>query len=214
MIMEGHDDPTFQRLVNNSDLVTPDGMPLVWALRLLGATRVERVYGPHLTPFLCAAAAAEGIPVGFYGGAPDTLGAMVMALRARWPTLAIVYHWSPPFRPLSPTEEGEALAKIRGSGARMLFVGLGCPKQERWMAGQRGNIDAVMLGVGAAFDFLAGAKRQAPQILQRSGLEWAFRLATEPRRLWRRYLYHNPRFVGLFAAQLAKGGRQEAERSV
>jgi N-acetylglucosaminyldiphosphoundecaprenol N-acetyl-beta-D-mannosaminyltransferase len=139
---------------------------------------------------------------------------MVVALRARWPTLSIAYHWSPPFRLLSPAEEGEALAKIRGSGARLLFVGLGCPKQERWMAGQRGKIDAVMLGVGAAFDFLAGAKRQAPQILQRSGLEWAFRLATEPRRLWRRYLYHNPRFVGLFVAQLAKGRREQAEGSV
>jgi N-acetylglucosaminyldiphosphoundecaprenol N-acetyl-beta-D-mannosaminyltransferase len=202
MVMEAYDDPEFQRIVNAADLVTPDGVPLVWALRLLGARGATRVYGPDLTPAVCAEAARRQVPVGFYGGTPNVLARMTAELRRRWSSLPIAYHCSPPFRPLSPEEDEEVISGIRASGVRVLFVGLGCPRQERWMAAHRERLGLVMLGVGAAFDFLAGTKRQAPQLLQRAGLEWSFRLATEPRRLWRRYLYHNPRYLGLFARQL------------
>ncbi|MDI3340507.1 MAG: WecB/TagA/CpsF family glycosyltransferase [Sphaerobacter sp.] len=205
MVMEGHDRAEFQRIINTADLVTPDGMPLVWGLKLLGIASASRVYGPDLTPLVCARAAQEGIPVGFYGATPEVLDRTIANLTARYPGLRVAYRHSPPFRPLTPAEEAQELAAIRASGARILFVGLGCPKQERWMAARRGQVDAVMLGVGAAFDFLAGRKRQAPDLLQSLGLEWLFRLATEPRRLWRRYLYHNPRFVVLFAAQVLRG---------
>lgn len=208
MVMEGHDRAEFQRIVNAADLVTPDGMPLVWGLKLLGIPSATRVYGPDLTPVVCEHAAREGVPVGFYGGTPEVLDRMIANLTARYPGLQVVYRHSPPFRPLTAEEEAREIEEIRASGARILFVGLGCPKQEQWMAARRGRIDAVMLGVGAAFDFLAGAKRQAPDLIQSLGLEWLFRLATEPRRLWRRYLYNNPRFVVLFAAQVLKGRTQ------
>lgn len=206
MVMEAHDDPEFRRIVNGASLVTPDGVPLVWALRLLGVPEATRVYGPQLTPRLCGHAAAAGVPVGFYGGSQDTLDRMIPRLQERYPGLQVAYAHSPPFRPLEPDEQEHIVGEINASKARILFVGLGCPKQERWMAAHIGRVQAVMLGVGAAFDFLAGSKRQAPAWLQRAGLEWAFRLVSEPRRLWYRYLYHNPRFLMLFAAQLARSG--------
>jgi N-acetylglucosaminyldiphosphoundecaprenol N-acetyl-beta-D-mannosaminyltransferase len=204
MVMESRDDPSFRAVVNGADLVTADGMPLVWALRLLGVRSATRVYGPDLTPAVCEAAAERGVPVGFYGGTEDVVARMTANLGRRVPGLRVVYRHSPPFRRLTDDETAADLSAIRRSGARILFVGLGCPKQERWMAAQRGKLDAVMLGVGAAFDFLAGTKAQAPRALQRLGLEWCFRLAHEPRRLWRRYLRHNPRFVLLFAAQMLR----------
>ncbi len=203
MVMEGHDDPEYQKIVNAADMVTSDGMPLVWGLRLLGARRSERVYGPTLTPLFCERAAAEGIPVGFYGSSPEVLEAMIGNLRKAYPALQVAYQHSPPFRTLTEEEIGEEIEEIRASGARVIFVGLGCPKQERWMHARRGKIDATMVGVGAAFDYVGKTKVQAPGFMQDHGLEWLFRLVTEPRRLWRRYLYHNPRFVGLFAIQLA-----------
>lgn len=214
MVMEGYDDRRFQRIVNEADLVTPDGMPLVWALRLLGVAAATRVYGPDLLPALCQEAAGRGVPVGFYGGTPEVLERMVAEVRRRWPSLSIGYCWSPPFRPLTAAEDAEVVARINQSGVRLLFVGLGCPKQERWMAEHRDRLALVMVGVGAAFDFLAGTKRQAPRLLQRTGLEWCFRLATEPRRLWRRYLYHNPRYLGLFMRQLIahRGAKNRATK--
>jgi N-acetylglucosaminyldiphosphoundecaprenol N-acetyl-beta-D-mannosaminyltransferase len=169
----------------------------------MGVKDASRVYGPDLTPAVCERAAAEGIPVGFHGGSPEALDGAVAKLRERFPTLNVVYRHSPPFRPATPAEEAETIDAINASGARILFVGLGCPKQERWMAVNRGRVNAVMLGVGAAFDFLAGTKRQAPRFLMKIGLEWAFRFATEPRRLARRYLYHNPRYLTGLARQLA-----------
>jgi len=170
MVMEAFDDPEFQRLVNAADLVTSDGVPLVWALRWLGIPDAERVYGPDLTPVVCRAAAELGIPVGFYGGHPDTLDAMTRALTARFPALRVAFAYSPPFAPLLNREDEEVVATIVDSGARILFVGLGCPKQERWMAAHRERLPCAMLGVGAAFDFLAGAKRQAPGWMQHAGL--------------------------------------------
>jgi N-acetylglucosaminyldiphosphoundecaprenol N-acetyl-beta-D-mannosaminyltransferase len=209
-VIEAYDDPAYHEVMNGADLVTPDGVPLVWALRLLGVGEATRVYGPDLTPMLCERAATLGVPVGFYGSAPEVLEDLTANLVRRYPALRVVYSHSPPFRLLTPDEEGRVVECINRSGAQLLFVGLGAPKQEQWMAAHKGTVPAVMLGVGAAFDFLAGRKRQAPKLLQRLGLEWLFRLLSEPRRLWRRYLYRNPRFVALFVLQLT--GRRRADR--
>lgn len=152
-------------------------------------------------------AAALGVPVRFFGNAPEVLHDLTAILVRRYPTLRVAYACSPPFRPLTPVEDQRVVESINRSGARLLFVGLGAPKQEQWMAAHRGTIGAVMLGVGAAFDFLAGRKRQAPQLLQRLGLEWLFRLLHEPRRLWRRWLCRNPRSIALFVLQLTGRGR-------
>lgn len=212
MVMEGHDNPSYQEIVNAADLVTSDGMPLVWGLRAQGASAAERVYGPSLTPMICERAAAEGIPVGFYGSTEVVLSNMVAQLKARYPDLQVAYQHSPPFRTLTDDEMSEEIHEIQRSGVRILFVGLGCPKQERWMASRRGKINAVMLGVGAAFDYVGGTKAQAPEWMQSMGLEWLFRLVTEPKRLWKRYLYHNPRFVMLFGSQLL-GAKIRGERT-
>ena len=209
-LIEGWDDPGYNALMEAADLVTPDGMPLVWGLRLLGVPGASRVYGPDLTPLVCEEAARRGIPVGFYGGQDDVLDDLAATLTERYPRLRIAYRWSPPFRPLTAEEEARASGDLARSGTRILFVGLGTPKQERWMAGHK-DLPMVMLGVGAAFDFLSGRKLQAPPALQRLGLEWLYRLVHEPRRLWRRYLYRNPRFVALFAAQLVR--QRQSRRS-
>ena len=202
MIMEAFDDPDYRAVVNAADMVTPDGMPLVWMLRLRGWTRLGRVYGPTLMLHVLKAAEDEEIPVGFYGGTAGVIEALGMRVRAKFPDLKIQYSHSPPFRALSPGEDSEMVEDLRASGVRILFVGLGCPKQEIWMARHRDRVSAAMLGVGAAFDFHAGTKPQAPRWMQNIGLEWMFRLAHEPRRLWRRYLYHNPRFAFLALADL------------
>jgi len=203
-IMEAHDSASFHQVLNEADLVTPDGMPLVWGLRLQGVREASRVYGPDLTLKVMAAAEEANIPVGFYGGAESGLQQLLRAVHRRFPKLEVAYAFPPPFRPLTAAEDQEVVRAINDSGARILFVGLGTPKQDLWMAEHRGRIRAVMLGVGAAFDFIAGIKPQAPRWMMRAGLEWLFRLASEPRRLWRRYLWHNPRFVFLFALQLLR----------
>jgi N-acetylglucosaminyldiphosphoundecaprenol N-acetyl-beta-D-mannosaminyltransferase len=214
-VMVAREDPGFLRTMNAADLVTPDGMPLVWALRWLGIPTATRVRGTDLMSAILDRAAVERVPVGIYGGDPETLEALVGRLRSRWPAVEVAYVHSPPFRPLSEAEEEEAVRRIEGSGARVVFVALGCPKQETWMAKHRGRVPAVMVGVGAAIDFLAGTKQQAPKLLQDAGLEWLFRLFTEPRRLWRRYLRQNPAFMGLLALQVGRhrlrgaGGRRD-----
>lgn len=202
MVMEAYDSVDFRQAVNRAELVTPDGMPLVWGLRALGVRGATRVYGPDLMPQVLQAAAGEGISVGFYGGSEEVLSRLVEVCRERFPGLQVAYAYAPPFRLLTHQEKAEVAAKINDSGVRILFVGLGCPKQERWMAEHVNTTRVVMLGVGAAFDFITGTKLQAPPWLQRAGMEWLFRLTTEPSRLWRRYLRHNPRFVALFASQL------------
>lgn len=215
-VMEGYDDLSYRDVMNAADLVTPDGMPLVWGLRRLGVGSATRVYGPDLMPVVLEAAERAAVEVGFYGSAPEVLEALVSRVRSKHPALKIVYAVSPSFGDATAEDEADAVRAINASGCRILFVGLGCPKQERWIVDHRGRVDAVMLGVGAAFDFLAGTKRQAPDLVQRIGLEWLFRLATEPRRLWRRYLRHNPRFVVLFGAQLLRhrgGGPNGAHQS-
>ncbi len=201
-VMESYDSTEILRVMNRADLVTPDGMPLVWGLRLLGHKTATRVYGPDLTPIVLEMAASNGIPVGFYGGSPATLRRLTAHIGKRFPALQILYSYSPPFRPLSLEEDRQVVEDINRSGARILFLGLNSPKQDLWMAAHKDRVGAVMVGVGAAFDFLAGTKLQAPRWMMRLGMEWFFRLITEPRRLWKRYLKHNPRFVALFALQL------------
>ncbi len=204
MTMEAYDSPAFCDVVNSADLVTPDGMPLVWMMRALGITKQTRVYGPTLMLRICEAAAQVDVPVGIIGATSSVLAGLVDNLEKRVNRLNIVYMHAPPFRPLSDSETKQIVSDIRESGARILFVGLGCPKQEIWMSDNTSEIGAVMLGVGAAFDFHAGALRQAPEVMQSLGLEWLFRLTTEPMRLWRRYLFNNPRFVRLAIKQLIK----------
>lgn len=201
-VMESYDSGSFRTVMNQADLVTPDGMPVVWALRSLGHRDATRVYGPDLTEVVLERAAREAVPVGFYGASPQVLDQLVKRVQARFPALQIAYAFSPPFRPLTPEEDEQVVHEINQSGARVLFIGLNTPKQDLWMAAHRGRVQVVMLGVGAAFDFLAGSKPQAPRWMMRMGLEWLFRLATEPRRLWKRYLKHNPRFVVFFGMQL------------
>lgn len=194
-------------MINQADLVTPDGMPLVWMVRWWGHPIKDRVYGPTLMLGVLEAAARKGIPVGFYGGAPKVLDSLVKNLQSRFQDLDVVFSCSPPFRSPTLEEDLASVQDINDSGARILFVGLGCPKQERWMAAHRNKVQAVMIGVGAAFDFHAGKVRQAPQWLQKSGLEWLFRLLVEPGRLWQRYLKHNPRFIALAIVDLVRKRR-------
>ncbi|WP_241900077.1 WecB/TagA/CpsF family glycosyltransferase [Deinococcus sp. UR1] len=202
MLMEGYDDPTFQEVINTADLVVPDGVPLVWALKLLGHKEATRVYGPTLTLHVCEAAAREGIPIGLYGGTPESLLDFKAFLHHEFPGIRIACAIAPPFRVLTHEEDDAYTQEILDSGARILFVGIGCPKQEWWMYNHRDRLPLVMLGVGAAFDFHSGRVKQSPAVLQRLGLEWLFRLVMEPKRLWKRYAKHNPRFVALFARQL------------
>jgi len=201
-VMEAYDSARFQTVMNEADLVTPDGMPVVWALKWLGRPDATRVYGPDLTPILLERAARAGIPVGFYGAAPHVLKQLVDRVQKTYPALQVAYAYSPPFRALTAEEDIEVITAINASGAKILFLGLNTPKQDFWMAAHRNKVQAVMVGVGAAFDFLAGSKPQAPRWMMKIGLEWLFRLATEPRRLWKRYLKHNPRFVLFFALQM------------
>ena len=210
MLMEAHDDPKLHALLNQMDIVNPDGMPVVWSLRALGERDATRVYGPDATVHLLQVAQDADIPVAFYGGSERTLETLLAEVRRRYPRLKIAFSLSPPFRPLTEAEDEEITAQICDSGARMVFVGLGCPKQEFWVMSHRGRIPAVLFAVGAAFDFFAGTKAQAPRWMMRSGLEWLFRLASEPRRLAGRYMKHNPRFVVLILKQLMK--RRAANR--
>jgi N-acetylglucosaminyldiphosphoundecaprenol N-acetyl-beta-D-mannosaminyltransferase len=214
MVMEAFDDPEFQRIVNAADRVTPDGVPLVWALRLLGFKRAQRVYGPSLLPVVCELAAERQLTVGFYGGSPEVLDTLIERISQQFPGLRIPFAFAPPFRALTTDEDEQVVDGIANSETQILFVGLGCPKQERWIAEHRDSLSCVMIGVGAAFDFQAGHKAQAPLWMQNFGLEWLFRLCTEPRRLWWRYLYHNPRFLYHFARELVKRGKPRGSHPI
>ncbi len=209
LVMSAHEDPATMAAVLGATLAVPDGQPLVWALRALGHTKATRVYGPDLMLSFCERAAKEGIPMYLYGGRDErALELLERRLRERFEGLNIVGGHSPPFRPLSPAEEQQVIAEIDGCGAQVVWVGIGQPKQEQWMAHMRPRLRAPLLvGVGAAFDFHAGLVPQAPPWMQRSGLEWTYRLAREPRRLWRRYARYNPRFVVGFARQYARERR-------
>jgi N-acetylglucosaminyldiphosphoundecaprenol N-acetyl-beta-D-mannosaminyltransferase len=207
-VMQAHDHADFRQIMHAADLVTPDGMPLVWALRLKGIRTASRVYGPDLMRELLRSAEERRIPVAFYGGTRGAMARLLATVKSLHPALEVAYAWSPPFRPLTGEEDKLQTSRINASRAGLVFVGLSTPKQERWMAAHHGRIAAPMIGVGAAFDFLSGTKPQAPRWMMRGGLEWLFRLASEPRRLWRRYLNQNPRFLALVAAELARGAGQ------
>ena len=202
-IIECQDDAELRAIHNRAGLVTPDGMPLVWLSWLNGRADVDRVYGPDLMLALCERSCERGYRHFFYGGNDGVAERLRDRLVARYPSLNVVGIHTPPFRPLTPEEDEAVIARINDSGADLVWVGLSTPKQERWMAAHLGRLHAAaMIGVGAAFDFHAGLKPQAPRWMQRAGLEWLFRTVCEPRRLGARYLKNNPRFLALIALQL------------
>jgi N-acetylglucosaminyldiphosphoundecaprenol N-acetyl-beta-D-mannosaminyltransferase len=199
-------DPAFRAKLNQFDVVAPDGQPVRWALNTCHHTNLrDRVYGPELMLRLCQAAAAQGTAIYLYGSTVGVLRQLERNLRERFPALIIAGTESPPFRPLSPAEDAAAIERINASGAGLVFLGIGSPQQEAFAYAHRHSIHAVQLCVGAAFDFHAGTKRTAPSWMQRHGLEWLFRLATEPRRLWRRYLVTNTLFSILLARRMVWG---------
>jgi N-acetylglucosaminyldiphosphoundecaprenol N-acetyl-beta-D-mannosaminyltransferase len=204
MTIEAHDDPHYAEQVNAAELVVPDGRPLSWAQKNAGHANATQVRGPSLMPMLMEHAERDGLNVGFYGGSPEVVERIIERAHGEYPRLQISYAYSPPFRALTVEEDAEVVVKINASNTQILFVGLGCPKGERWMAEHRDRLGAVMLGVGAAFDFYAGTLAEAPEWMRSAGLEWLYRLGSEPSRLWRRYLYTNSRFLYLL---FTKSGR-------
>lgn len=215
-VMESREDEVLREAVDGAAFTVPDGQPLAWALRKLGHDIDARVYGPELMARACARAEGSGQRFYLYGGRNDRALAQLAAnLLDRHPGLQLAGGWSPPFRDLSDAELDEVAARINAARPDVVWVGIGVPKQEKWMAAMRDRLDApVLVGVGAAFDFHAGLIPQAPPWMQRRGLEWLFRLSQEPRRLWKRYARHNPRFVAGFARQWAahRRGRAGAAR--
>jgi N-acetylglucosaminyldiphosphoundecaprenol N-acetyl-beta-D-mannosaminyltransferase len=214
-VMEAHSDPEFAAQINRFQLVAPDGQPVRWALNLLGADELkDRVYGPTLTLKVCERAAYEDLPIFLYGSTQTVLESLSRNLQAKFPGLKIAGIQADRFRDATPEENEADIRTINESGARIVFVGRGCPRQEKWVAAHLDKINAVMIAVGAAFDFHAGTLPQAPGFMQNYGLEWLYRLVHEPSRLWRRYLILNPLFVFNFGRQLAveKLGRGRIQR--
>lgn len=204
-VMTGRLDPAHRARLNRLDLVVPDGQPVRWALNLLHRTKLtDRVYGPNLMLAMCELAAREGWGIYLYGSTEPVLDRLGQSLTERFPELTISGREPSKFRHLAADEKADVIRRIRASGARLVFVGLGCPRQEVWAYEYRPHLPLPILAVGAAFDFHAGTSRQAPRWMRNRGLEWLFRLAHEPRRLWRRYLLLNPRYVSLVATQLLR----------
>ena len=199
MVVEAHKDPSFRKVLDEASLVTPDGSPVAAAVGWLHKEHQPRVAGMDLLPVLLKEAALRGQSVYFYGTTDEVLKAIIARAQRELPDLRIVGAYSPPFRPLSPEEDAADVAAINAADPDLLFVALGCPRQERWMANHRGQVKACMLGVGQAFLVYAGLERRLPPWARRLWLEWAFRLWLEPRRLWRRYLVTNSHFVYLMA---------------
>jgi N-acetylglucosaminyldiphosphoundecaprenol N-acetyl-beta-D-mannosaminyltransferase len=203
MCMEVFDSIEFAMIVNNADLVIPDGRPLSWAQKLLGHYEAEQVRGQDIMNALCEQSGSKNFNIGLYGGSSDELlHQVIAALKSSYSDINITFSYSPPFRPLTNEEDQDIIQQLNDSNLNVLFVGIGCPKQERWMAEHKNSLNCVMLGVGAAYDFIAGSKKHAPRWMQIVGLEWLFRLCSEPQRLWKRYLQQNPRFIYYFAKQL------------
>lgn len=200
----GTNDPLLHDALECADLALPDGAPVAWMLRRLGHHKQRRVNGPDLMDRFCGICSEGGIGIFLLGATPQTLDMLSTTLKEKWTGLRIVGTRSPPFRELSRSEEDELVREINASGMSAVFVGLGCPKQERWMFRNRNKVNGVMVGVGAAFDYHAGTLRRAPLWMQHSGLEWLFRMCQEPRRLWRRYLFTNVQFLYGAAKQLVR----------
>ncbi len=197
-------DAAFGRIIEAADMATPDGAPVARMLQILGSPAQQRINGPDLMWKYCEQAALRGESIYLYGGLSDTLALLQQRLKAAFPGLLIAGAYSPPFR-LATAEEDEAdVARINAAGAGTVWVSLGCPKQEQWMAAHRGRVNAVMVGVGAAFDYHAGTIKRAPKWMQNAGLEWLHRLCSEPRRLWKRYLVTNTLFIAGAASQLLR----------
>ena len=194
-VVTARTDSALRAAINKSDLAIPDGMPLAWLISRRRKLKQERISGADLTVLLCDIAAQGSVKIGFYGSGTEVLKKLELVLRARFPQLQIACMISPPYRALSPAEDAAMVRQLNNSGAGIVFVGLGCPKQEIWMAAHRGQVNAVMIGVGAAFDYLAGTVKRPPVWMQRAGLEWLGRLIAEPRRLWRRYFVTNTVFL-------------------
>jgi len=203
-VMEAYDNEHVRKVLNEAMLCTPDGMPMVWLSHIAGRRHVQRVYGPDLMLALCELSCKEGFRHFFYGGSGGTAAQLAAVLQERFPGLQVAGWYEPPFRPLEPNEEQELVAMVRKQQPDLFWVGLSTPKQDKFMAEYLPKLDAtIMVGVGAAFDFHTGRVKQAPRWMQQWGLEWVFRLYQEPRRLWRRYLRNNPRFVAqIFLQQL------------
>lgn len=203
MCMETFDSESFRNIVNSAGLVIADGRPISWAQKLLGHSEAQQVRGQDIMTALCHKSHVSELSVGFYGGSSEeVLSRMVRNLKQQFTNININYRFAPPFRALTSLEDEEVITQINKAKVDILFVGIGCPKQELWMAEHKSSLNCVMLGVGAAFDFLAGDKKHAPRWMQKIGCEWIFRLFSEPKRLWKRYLKQNPRFIFHFIKQL------------
>jgi N-acetylglucosaminyldiphosphoundecaprenol N-acetyl-beta-D-mannosaminyltransferase len=202
-IIEAQDDEQFRWILNNSHLTTPDGMPTVWCGRLSGFKSMSRVYGPDYMLALCEQSVSKGYRHFLYGGKEGIAEQLRDELRRRFPGILIVGTYTPPFRPLNPSEQEALRLQLEAANVDILWCGLSTPKQERFIAANVGQLPVkLMVGVGAAFDLLTGNLSEAPDWMKQSGLQWLYRLIKEPRRLWRRYLFNNPRFVGLLLLQL------------
>ena len=213
-LMEGFLDPKLGAQLNQFHLVTPDGQPVRWAMNLLGGAKLkDRVYGPFLTEHVCKAAAENGLGVFLYGSHQKVLDALRESLLREYPGIRIAGMQADRFREATPEEDQKDIETIRNSGAHIVLVGRGCPRQEKWVASHLGKIDAVMMAVGAAFDFISGNKARAPKFLQDIGCEWLFRLVHEPKRLWKRYLFLNPLYVFHVTLQLLKIRKYPLEKT-
>lgn len=216
-IVTARQDRSYSNIIHAADMATPDGAPVAWLMRRMGDSGQKRINGPDLMWRYCAEASQREESIYLFGSTPETLQSLEMKLLKRFPKLTIAGSYSPPFRQLTVEEKKTIVENINASGAGTVWVSLGCPKQEKWMAEHRGLINAVMIGVGAAFDYHAGTIRRAPIWMQNCGLEWSHRLFCEPRRLWKRYLVTNSLFIFYSIVQLAKNlssypRRQEASR--
>lgn len=195
-LMQAREHPQVGAALRGADMVTADGMPIVWVQRQQGFAQAERVYGPDVLLALCEKTAGSGVRHYFYGGLPGVPEQLAANLQKRFPGLEVAGGYAPPVAEIASTPDVDTVQRLNYAGAHVVWVGLGSPKQDLWMALHRPVLEAtVLIGVGAAFDFIAGTKRQAPRWIRRAGLEWLFRLAQEPGRLWRRYVIYNTRFL-------------------
>jgi N-acetylglucosaminyldiphosphoundecaprenol N-acetyl-beta-D-mannosaminyltransferase len=211
-VMESRRNETLRQIHNRAGLVTPDGMPLVWWSHWRGERHTRRVYGPDLMLACCERSITTGYRHFFYGGNDGVADLLARRLSRRFPGLTVAGTYTPPFRPLTFQEDEDAVKRINDAAPDVVWVGLSTPKQEYWMAEHVGRIEApALIGVGAAFDFHAGLKRQAPVWMQQHGFEWLFRLGSEPRRLWKRYLINNPAFMWLALQELWHSGAPASE---
>lgn len=204
MLVEAHENNDFSLVVNAADYVTPDGMPLTWGLKYVHGIQQDRVAGMDLLPDLLKLASVNRVPVYFYGGTQEMIDCTNEYLQKVYPSLIIAGSFSPPFRALSNEEESRIVDRINNSGAKLVFVALGCPKQEKWMASMKGRINSTMIGIGGALPVMIGMQKRAPEWMQKASLEWLFRLSQEPKRLFKRYAVTNTTFLYLLTKEIIR----------